>query len=147
MVPTVKGRFSQPLPHSAWRKPKVSQDVNGALNQLSQDRGDMGKRRWKWRRGVTALHSVHSHVFRGVVIVAGSNLARSHGCVRALVCHSRMSSLGGARKNSAFRVHLLDHGTARSGPGEEKHPCFSAKAPEDVFIIKPPPPPPFPIHQ
>lgn len=33
--PTVKRRFIQRFRHSARRKPKVSQDVNGALNQLA----------------------------------------------------------------------------------------------------------------
>lgn len=135
--------------------------MNGALNQLAffsqftrrqleeteRRRGQRGhgkKGDGNGGGGVTALHSVHSHVFRGMAIVAGSNLARSHGCVRALMCHSRMSSLWGARKNFAFRVHHLDHGTTQSGAGEEKHSCFSAEVPQDVFIMKPPPPP---IHQ
>lgn len=32
---------------------------------------------------------------------------------------------------------LLHDGTSRSGAGEEKYPCFPAKVPQDVFIIKP----------
>lgn len=44
--------------------------------------------------GVTALHSVHSYVFRGVVIVAGSNLARSHGCACAHVSQSNEQPVG-----------------------------------------------------
>lgn len=53
-----------------------------------------------------------------------------------------MSSLWGARKNFAFHVHHLNHGTTQSGAGEEKHSCFSAEVPQDVFIMKPPPHPP-----
>lgn len=82
----------------------------------------MGKKEIEMEGGATALHSVHSHVFRGVVIVAGSNLARSHGCVR--VCHSRMSSLWGARKNFAFLCAPSESWNHSVGSWRRKVPLF-----------------------
>lgn len=73
------------------------------------------------RSGVTALHSAHSHVFRGVVIVAGSNLARSHGCVCAHV--SQLNEPGRTLPSVCTEA--------------EGYPCFSAKVPQDVSIITP----------